>query len=155
LKRAREGLLANYVFGGESVHGLADSIAQGVTIADLDWLKGYLTRVQAVTAADVQRVAKKYLDPEKRVTVWSVPGKPKLDEKEKKEQGAAPSPHPPPPEGRGASLSSPPSPRGRGAGGEGRALAEGAGAAGLSLKDAKRVELPNGLVLLLLENHRL
>ena len=31
-------------------------------------------KVQAVTPEDVQRVAKKYLDPEKRAVVWSVPG---------------------------------------------------------------------------------
>ena len=158
LKRAQQGILASYVFTAESVHGLADTITQGVTVADLDWLKGYLPKVLAVTPADVQRVAQKYLDPQKSVTVWSVPGKPKGDEK----QGAA---------------SSPLSPRGRGAGGEGAALlrqetppspptplprgkrgaraAEGAGGGALSLKDARRVELPNGLVLLLLENHRL
>src|SRR5207302_8880762 len=35
----------------------------------------------------------------------------------------------------------------------GRTLASGGG--GFDLKDAKKVELPNGLTLLLLENHRL
>src|SRR5262249_23752550 len=75
LKRAQQGILANTVFGRESVPGLAHSIAQGVTVADLDSLKNSLPRVLAVTAKDVQRVAKEYFDPEKRVTVWSVPPK--------------------------------------------------------------------------------
>jgi zinc protease len=154
LKRAQQGLLANYVFGGESVHGLADSIAQGVTVADLDWLKGYLPKVQAITAADVQRVARKYLDPEKRVTVWSVPPKSKPEEKEK--QGAAPRLSPLVPGGLAVSRNvnadaGPLSPKARGV----SRAADGAGAGTLSLKDARRVELPNGLVLLLLENHRL
>src|SRR5205085_2539759 len=73
LKRAQHVILTNWIFGRESVHGLADSIAQGVTTNDLDWLKGYLPKVLAVTPEDVQRVARKYLDPKDRVTVWSLP----------------------------------------------------------------------------------
>jgi zinc protease len=131
LQRVQQSVLSDAVFSRESVHNLADSIARGVTTNDLDFLKEYLPRVMAVTPADVQRVARKYFDPEQRVVVWSVPGK-----KEK-----------------GANRSGP---------GESRTLSrkrlnerEGAGAAAVSLKDAKRVELPNGLVLLLFENHRL
>jgi zinc protease len=127
LKRAQQGVLASTIFGRESVHGLADSIAQGVTTNDLDYLKTYLPSVLKVTAEDVQRVAKKYLDPDKRVTVWSIPGKgaDKGGEEKKKE-----------PARRSA----------RRADGVAKAL---------SLKDAKRVVLDNGLTLLLLENHRL
>src|SRR5262249_10301089 len=49
LKRVQQGILASTIFARESVHGLADSIAQGVTTNDLDFLKNYLPRVQAVT----------------------------------------------------------------------------------------------------------
>jgi len=127
MKRVRQMILASTIFQRESVHSLADSIARAVTIADLDWLKGYLPKVLAVTPEDVQRVAKKYLDPNASVTVWSVPrgGKPEGG----KEEGKSP---------RRKELQ--------------RADAQPAG--GLSLKNAKRVELPNGLVLLLLENKR-
>ncbi|HJT77727.1 MAG TPA: pitrilysin family protein, partial [Gemmataceae bacterium] len=74
LKRVKQGLLSDAVFGRESAHNLADSIARGVTTNDLDFLKNYLPRATAVTAADVQRVARKYLDPHQRVVVWSIPG---------------------------------------------------------------------------------
>ena len=80
VKRVQQGIVASTVFGRESSHGLADSIAQGVTVADLDFLKKYLPTVLAVTPADVQRVAKKYLDPETRVVVWSVPMKKEKEE---------------------------------------------------------------------------
>ena len=73
LARVRQGIIAGAVFDRESVHQLADNIAQGVTLENLDWLRSLLPKIAAVTAEDVQRVAKKYLDPQKRVVVWSVP----------------------------------------------------------------------------------
>ncbi|HEY1191522.1 MAG TPA: pitrilysin family protein [Gemmata sp.] len=77
--------------------------------------------------------------PKQSAIVWSVP---KAEEKKGPEkQGAAPRPR-----GAGGPLKSP-----------GRAFAkvEGAGAGGFSLTAAKRVVLPNGLTVILLENHRL
>lgn len=135
LKRVKQQLVASVVFGREGVHGLADSMARGVTVTDLDYLKTYLPKVTAVSAADVQRVAKKYFDPEQRVVVYSELKPKKGDEK------------------KGAAF-----------GGPQRTLARqkpqfqkdgAAGGAGFSLEKAKRVELPNGLTLLLLENRRL
>jgi zinc protease len=131
LKRAQRGILAGNLFNRESVHDLADSIARGVTVHDLDWLKRYLPSVLAVTAADVQRVARKYFDPEQRVAVWSIP--PKVDDGKP-----------------GARLPGAPAP------GTARARARKvARVRPFSLKDTRRVELPNGLVLLLFEDHRL
>jgi zinc protease len=129
LKRAKQQVLADNIFARETVHGLADSIARGVTVGDLDQLKSYLPRIMAVTDKDVQRVVAKYLNPDQRVVVWSVP---------KKEGAAAPVRR-----GSQSRLAR-----------QGRA--EGAAAPKeFSLKDTKRVELPNGLTLLLYENRRL
>jgi zinc protease len=131
LQRAKQSVLADAIFSRESVHELADSIARGVTDGDLDQLKSYLPRIMAVSAADVQRVAGKYLRPDERVVVWSLPKK----------------------EGTG---------NGRAAGERrtfGRRPRDGAepaaGVGSLSLKETQRVELPNGLTLLLYERHRL
>jgi zinc protease len=132
LKRVQQSVLSDAVFNRESTHNLADSIARGVTTNDLEFLKNYLPSIMAVTAKDVQRVARKYLEPEERVVVWSLP---------KAKQGGAGRDRQNPPARHSA----------RGAGD----TAESAGAAGPSLKQARRVELPNGLVLLLYENHRL
>jgi zinc protease len=129
LKRAQHTILASFIFGRESVHALADSIAQGVTTNDLDFLRTYLPRVLAVTPADVQRVARKYFDAEQRVVVWSVPP-------EKKSKDTS--------EGKGAAHSRAP-----------RRADRPAAVKSFSLRDTKRVELPNGLVLLLFEDRRL
>jgi zinc protease len=134
LKRARHGILAGAIFARESVHDLADSIARGVTTNDLDFLKNYLPRVLAVTAADVRRVARRYFDPEQRVTVWSVPPA----KAEEKKNGA-----------RGPSTFRAPIRAAR------KLADKPAAARPFTLKDTRRVELPNGLVLLLFEDHRL
>lgn len=131
LQRAQQNFLASTIFRQESVHGLADSIARAVTITDLDWLKGYLPQVMAVTPADVQRVAKKYLDPNSVVVIWSIP------KGEKPAAGGA-KPEEKNPCRRELNRQGPATPA----------------SGGLSFKAAKRVELPNGLVLLLLENKR-
>src|SRR5205823_626166 len=94
---------------------------------------GSLARTQAVTTKDVQRVAAKYLDPGQRVVVWSVPKKPAaqapLNGGSETRAGLRPAAK-------------------RGGAGE-------AAAGEFSLKRTQRVELPNGLTLLLYETHRL
>jgi zinc protease len=125
MQRVRRVQTAGFVFGHETVHALADSIARGVTTNDLDYLKTYLARVTAVTPAEIQAAARKYLTPEKRVVVWSVP-----------REGQA------------------------GAGGEEKAkpprrAAGPMGDANFNLQNTTRVVLPNGLTLLMLEDHRL
>ncbi len=142
LARVKRGILVNAIMARESVHGLADSIARGVTTNDLDYLKSYLPRIAAVTAQDVQVAAKKYLDPAQSVVVWSMPGK---------QAGA----------GRGAfgfrisDFGFTSRIREPQAASRKRSAAEVGGAKDFSLKDAKRVVLDNGLTLLLFENHRL
>jgi zinc protease len=135
LKRVKRTLVASSIFDLEGVHNLAQNIALGVTTNDLDFLKSYLPRVAAVTAEDVQRVARKYFDPNRRVVVWSVPGEAEGGQP-KAGGGAGDNRHRP--------------------GGRRWLKDAGAGAAGeFSLKAARRVVLPNGLTLLLYENRRL
>jgi zinc protease len=133
LNRVRRSMLASFVFSQESVHGLADMIARSVTLRDLDHLTTYLDRVLAVTPEDVQRVAKTYLQPQHAVLVWSVPSDEQIS--------ASPSPN----ERQqkvNCRLHS-------------HLLSESGDAVGFKLTDAKRVVLPNGLTLVMLENHRL
>ena len=126
LKRAKQMILASTIFSRESTLGLAKSIGEAVTIDSLDAARKFLPRILEVTAADVQRVAKKYLDPEKSVTIWSIPPAMKTGARER--------------------LGPP---------GTNRSRKAGAEAGGFDLKKAQRVELENGLVLMLFENHRL
>ncbi|HEX3998576.1 MAG TPA: pitrilysin family protein [Pirellulales bacterium] len=170
MDRVRQLLVAGAVFDREAVHQLADNIAQGVSVNSLDWLKTLLPRIAGVTAADVQRVAKKYLDPQHRVVVWSVP-KPQQEESSSIHSpqsvsdlalgGKSPA-HRPSGIGRLASFGHSPSGLAarRGAGKAFDAASDATAAAvpiagDFSLKTARRVKLPNGLVLLLWENHRL
>ncbi|HEV3386828.1 MAG TPA: pitrilysin family protein, partial [Gemmata sp.] len=141
LNRARRKILASRVFARESVHGLANAIAQtsaypvGEDVAR--FFKDYLDRVLAVTKDDIKRAAKQYLSRKQSVIVWSVPkddkpaGSPKEDKKPN-----------PPPQFRSSTrgLSS---------------RADGGGLGGFDLKAVKRVVLPNGLTLIMLEEHRL
>src|SRR5439155_14485460 len=73
LKRVKQLVLSSSVFAREGTYGLANSIGQAVTVGDLEFARKFLPAALEVTAADVQRVAKKYLDPQKSATVWAVP----------------------------------------------------------------------------------
>ncbi len=129
LARARKSLLAGFIFGNESVHGLADQISNAVTNADLNYLTTYLDRVLAVTPADLQRAAARHFREESAVVVWSVPNGEKNGQRDtKRPRTSARKLHRVEPTG---------------------------GTGGFSLSNARRVELDNGLKLLMLENRRL
>lgn len=72
LHRVERNVISGMIFSHEDPHDLADSIAAAVATVGLDYLRGYLPRIRAVTPADVQRVARKYLQPQRRVVVASV-----------------------------------------------------------------------------------
>ncbi len=169
MDRVRQLLVAGAVFDREAVHQLADNIAQGVSVNSLDWLKTLLPRIAVVTPEDVQRVAKKYLNPDHRVVVWSVP---KQQPTESSLNGVPGSNSSLAAEGLGGAsgvhrsngtlqrTAFGHSPSGVAArrrpsiAADSDASANSAGG-DFSLKPAKRVKLPNGMVLLLWENHRL
>jgi zinc protease len=138
LQRARRIMTAGQIFAHEGVHGLADSIARGVTTNDLEYLRTYLPRVVAVTPAQIQEAARKYLDANKRVVVWSLP-------KEGKEAG-------------GGEAQTPPSRKRQRRLPGNSPVAHASGSDKTStfdLERTRRVVLPNGLTLLLFEDHRL
>jgi zinc protease len=138
LKRVTRNVIAGLIFQREDPHQLADSMVSAVAVADMGYLKAYLSRIQAVTPADIQRVARKYFDPDKRVNVWSIP-------EAKKEPGKA--------NQQGSRETERSGNRNRR--NRQKELAKPAGAEAVALKQTKKVVLPNGLILLLLEQHRL
>jgi zinc protease len=144
LARVKRQILASDVFSKESIHALAEDIAVGVTLRGLDAHRKSLAKIEAVTAADVTRVAATYLDPKTRVTVASNP---------KKADGATPPAFDFARAGtrshaltRLARLRHPLQ--------QSRERAEPS-SGGYDLTKTQKVVLPNGLTLLLLENHRL
>ncbi len=136
MSRARRKILAGFVFSRESIHSLCDTVARASTYPDGEdvakYYSGYLTRLASLTKADVQRVAKKYLARKQSTIVWSVP-------KDEAKKSALP--------GEPSRVS------GRVARSANREAASGKAA--FSLTSAKRVVLPNGLTVIMLEDHRL
>ncbi len=73
LERVRRKLLAAMVFEQETVHGRAMGVALGVVDGGLPRLKGYIDAVARVSAPDILRVAKTYLAADHRAMVISRP----------------------------------------------------------------------------------
>lgn len=142
LHRVKRGVVAGAIFDRENVHNLADTIARGVTISNLDWVKNYLPGIAAVSAADVRRVARKYFDPNRRVVVRSLPGGEGTSGAAAHDGGfvAESAAHAGLPHRSAVYRSAP--------------KAEGV-AGQFSLKSARRVVLDNGLTLLLFEKREL
>ncbi|WP_019499440.1 M16 family metallopeptidase [Pseudanabaena sp. PCC 6802] len=68
LERAKAQLLATFILGNRDISSLAQQIGYNQIVAnDYAFSDRYLDAVSKVTTADVQRVAKQYLNPEKRV----------------------------------------------------------------------------------------
>ncbi len=156
LARARRKILASFIFSRESVHSLADAVSRTSTYPGGEdvakFFENYLEAVGKVSKADIQRVAKQYLVRKQSAIVWSVP------KEEKKGGGEEPLPNPSPKKG-GAKYNrqsdSPSLLRGGGWGERSSSRADAPGAGGFTLTAAKRVVLPNGLTVILLEDHRL
>ncbi|MFT3883807.1 MAG: insulinase family protein [Gemmatales bacterium] len=130
LQRIQRMIISQSIFSREGIHSLADSIAKTVLVQPASALKEQFTKWAAVTPADIQRVAKLYLDADKPVVVWSIPKEEKGGgaQAEKPKEGNRYRNHNKQPQG---------------------------GVGNVSLQQAKKVVLPNGLTLLLMENRRL
>jgi zinc protease len=63
LQRAKMLLEGETIVNDHTSRGLAESLGSAATIAELEFALTYLDRIREVTSAEVQRVAKRYLDP--------------------------------------------------------------------------------------------
>jgi predicted Zn-dependent peptidase len=69
LEQARRFVLGTYAFDVETASGQASSLGFYSVISSVQDSVNYIASVRAVTAADVKRVAGKYLDPDRAVIV--------------------------------------------------------------------------------------
>ncbi len=67
LRKARKQSRAAFAYGTERVTEQAYWLAQSFILGDVNWFDKYSARLMAVTAADVQSVAQRYLRPRRRV----------------------------------------------------------------------------------------
>lgn len=74
LDRARNRFVASSIFERESASSIAQALGEAQTVNG-DWRAAlsYPDKIKAVTAADVQRVARTYLKAESSITGWVVP----------------------------------------------------------------------------------
>ena len=73
LRKAVHQTRAQFVYSAESVTSQAFWLGLAESVADLAWLDGFLDSLAAVTAEDVQRVARDYLGERNRTVGWYVP----------------------------------------------------------------------------------
>ncbi len=76
LQKAKNQIEADFVFSQDSAHRMGVLLGRYESVASWKLLDGYLEGVRKVTAADVQRVAQKYLVPENRTVAILIPVKP-------------------------------------------------------------------------------
>ena len=66
LARAKRQVQASFVYSKDSIRSLAQQLGYFETVASHKYLDTYVERIDAVTAADIQRVARKYLNENSR-----------------------------------------------------------------------------------------
>lgn len=74
LDKAKNQIEASFIFSQDSIFSLARQLASYEIVAGWEHWKAYVPGVRAVTAADVQRVAKKYFRAENRTAGVLIPG---------------------------------------------------------------------------------
>ncbi len=76
LQRAKTLLEGEDIVATSTTRGLASTLGFYATVADLDFALTYREHIRAVTAEDVQRVAQRYLDPQRYAAVVIRPRRP-------------------------------------------------------------------------------
>jgi len=77
LEKAKNQVEASFVFGQDSIFGQAMRIGQYESVAGWQLLDSYLAGIRKVTAADILKVAKQYLDTDRRTVGTLIPVKEK------------------------------------------------------------------------------
>lgn len=75
LQKAKNQIEAGFLFGQDSVFNLARQLAEYEIVAGWRAWEAYLPGIRAVTAADLQRVARAYLTPDNRTVAVLIPEK--------------------------------------------------------------------------------
>ena len=73
LDKAKKQARAAFAYSTESVTNQAYWLAISAVLGDYDWDDRYISRLEAVTCADVRAVAQRYLTPQNRTIGWLVP----------------------------------------------------------------------------------
>ena len=73
LAKAIKQTKAQFAYSSESVSNQGFWLGFSEIVASTEWFYGYLDNLAAVTAEDVQRVAREYLAQSKRTGGWYVP----------------------------------------------------------------------------------
>ncbi|MFI5342164.1 MAG: M16 family metallopeptidase [Candidatus Methylomirabilales bacterium] len=76
LQKAKNQIESEFIFAQDSVQQLAEMLGRYESVANWKLLDGFLAGVGKVTAADVQRVAQKYLVPDNRTVAILIPVNP-------------------------------------------------------------------------------
>lgn len=74
LARAKKQVRAQLLYGMESAINQAVLLGSTAVTRGVEWFDRALERFDAVTAADLHRVARQYLAPERRIVGWFLPG---------------------------------------------------------------------------------
>jgi zinc protease len=74
LERAKNQTEAAFVFSQDSIHRRASLLARFELVGDYRLLDAYVGRLRAVTAADIQRVARRWFPPDRRNVGVLLPG---------------------------------------------------------------------------------
>jgi zinc protease len=76
LQKAKNQIETQFIFAQDSVHHLGNILGAWESVATWRLLAGYLDGIGKVTTADVQRVAQRYLTPDRRTTAILIPTRP-------------------------------------------------------------------------------
>jgi zinc protease len=143
VRRAEKQIEVQVIRSRDGTYNLASSLGEAIASANWEWWDGYIGTMSKVTAADVKRVAAKYLVPDRATIGWFVPTE------ASKEAAAAPAPSIPAPAGA-APIATPGSPS------TGDSAVPSRSAASVAQPFARRTlhrVLKNGMTLDVVENH--